>query len=263
MRKWVVMSLIGALALVPAAAFADVSIDVDIEKDKRKIVFEKLVKFKAAVILAIVVQITDKAAESETLVNQTNKYNSEEREKTSSSSTASVSGSGIVNVNQASGNMNNQANAVSVAVDPGDENGHSRLFFGGGFAESQAAADQKNERNNIDVDKSSSTSTISSVSGSGIHGVNQASGNMNNQANAVSVAVAARPGIALSEADLGQVNASNYVSVEKASSTSTITSVSSSGITGINQSSGHMNNQANVVSVAVATARTTVQPSFE
>jgi len=248
MRKWLVMTLISALALIPAAAFADVDIDVDIEKDKTKVVHEKLVKFKAAVILALVVKITDKAAESETLVNQTNKGNFEEREKTSSTSTASVSGSGIVNVNQASGNMNNQANAVSVAADPG--NFDSSLFFGGSFAESQAASDQKNTWNSIDADKSGSSSTIGSVSGTGITGVNQASGSMNNQANAVSVAIGVAPAIALSEADLGQVNSWNYVSLEKTSSISTIGSVSGSGIVGVNQSSGHMNNQSNVVSVA-------------
>ena len=185
MRKWVVMSLIGALALIPAAAFADVDIDVDIEKDKTKVVHEKLFKFKAAVILVLVVKITDKAAESETLVNQTNKGNFEEREKTSSTSTASVGGSGIVSVNNASGNMNNQANAVSVAADGGID--HSSLFFGGSFAESQAASDQKNKWNEIDVDKSSSTSTLT-VSGTGIISANNSSGHMNNQSNVVSVA---------------------------------------------------------------------------
>ena len=247
MRKWVVMSLIGALALIPAAAFADVDIDVDIEKDKTKVVHEKLFKFKAAVILVLVVKITDKAAESETLVNQTNKGNFEEREKTSSTSTASVGGSGIVSVNNASGNMNNQANAVSVAADGGID--HSSLFFGGSFAESQAASDQKNKWNEIDVDKSSSTSTLT-VSGTGIISANNASGSMNNQANAVSVAVGVDPAISLSEADLGQVNSWNYARIEKVSSTSVLNVTGGTGIISANNSSGHMNNQSNVVSVA-------------
>jgi hypothetical protein len=250
MRKWVVMSLIGALALVPAAAFADVDIDVEIEKDKKKVVFEKLVKFKAAVILALVVKITDQAAESETLVNQTNKNNFELDFFAFSQSLGNVSGnSGITGVNQASGNMNNQANAVSVAVD-GSNNHDSRLFFGGSFAESQAASDQKNERNDYVNKFSTSFSNLLVDGNSGITGVNQASGHMNNQANAVSVAIGVDPAISLSEADLGQVNAWNTVINIAGVSLASATVSGNSGITGVNQSSGNMNNQSNVVSVA-------------
>jgi len=257
MRKWLVMTLIGALALIPAAALADVDIDVDIEKDKTKVVHEKLVKFKAAVILVLVLKLTDKAAESETLVNQTNTDNSQVNIfNTSESTTESVSGDGITGVNQASGNMNNQANAVSVAVVGGNSNGnssdnsHSSLFLGGSFAESQAASDQKNKSNHV-LDKfSSSSSDLGDVSGSGITGVNQASGSINNQANAVSVAVGVDPGVALSEADLGQVNSWNRAFSLFSESVASIGSVSGNGITGVNQSSGHMNNQSNVVSVA-------------
>jgi len=257
MHKWLVMSLIGALALIPALAFADVDIDVDIEKDKTKVVYEKLVKFKLAVVVALVVQITDNAAESETLVNQTNTGNHQyDKFLNSSSSEASdINADGITGVNQASGNMNNQANAVSVAVAglSASTNGgidDSRLFIGGSFAESQAAADQKNAWNSVSSWISTSTSDLSGVGGSGIIGVNQASGHMNNQANAVSVAVGARPGIALSEADLGQVNAWNTVINIASVSLASAEVSGNTGITGVNQSSGHMNNQANVVSVA-------------
>jgi hypothetical protein len=253
MRKWVVMGLIGVLALLPAAAFADVDIDVDIEKDKRKIVFEKVVKFKAALILAIVLKITDEAAESETLVNQTNTGNFEFDFFASSNSTGDVNGnSGITGVNLASGNMNNQANAVSVAVAGGDNNGTNdrSLFIGGSFAESQAGADQKNYRNDVVTKFWGSFSNLTVSDNSGITGVNQASGHMNNQANAVSVAIGTAPAIALSEADLGQVNAWNTaISIFSGSFASASVS-GNTGITGVNQSSGHMNNQANVVSVA-------------
>ena len=34
MRKWLILILIGWLALIPAAAFADVDIDVDIHKTR-------------------------------------------------------------------------------------------------------------------------------------------------------------------------------------------------------------------------------------
>jgi hypothetical protein len=249
MRKWVVLGLIGALALIPAAAFADVDIDVDIEKDKEKIVLEKVVKLKAALILALVVKVTDQAAESETLVNQTNKGNFEFDFFALSESLGNVDGnSGITGVNLASGNMNNQANAVSVAVD-GSDNGSS-LFFGGSFAESQAGADQKSEWNDIVSELSNSLSDLSVSNNSGITGVNQASGHMNNQANAVSVAVGVDPAISLSEADLGQVNAWNTVINIASFSIASASVTGNTGITGVNQASGHMNNQSNVVSVA-------------
>jgi len=253
MRKWVVMALIGALALIPAAAFADVDIDVDIHKDKTKIVKEKLFKFKAAVILVLVLKVTDKAAESETLVNQTNTGNFQLDFSPlfgSNQSTGTVEGnSGITGVNLSSGNMNNQANAVSVAADGGND--HSRLFFGGSFAESQAATDQKNERNKLVTSLMDYVSTLTVSKNSGITGVNQSSGHMNNQANAVSVAVGVDPAVSLSEADLGQVNAWNKViNFFDSSSKATATVSGNSGITGVNQSSGHMNNQSNVVSVA-------------
>ena len=255
MRKWVVMTLIGGLALVPALAFADVDIDVNIDKDKRKFVFESLFKFKQAVIVASVFLRTDNAAESETLVNQTNTGNREsDFFHGSTSSAGTLSGSGIAGINQASGNMNNQANAVSVAVTSTRDR---FFFFNGAFAESQAASDQKNAWNHAFDNFSRSSSSISSVTGSGIIGVNQASGSMNNQANAVSVAVSAptffffnQGGIALSEADLGQVNSYNSAFSFGGFSSASIGSVTGSGIIGVNQSSGHMNNQSNVVSVA-------------
>jgi hypothetical protein len=255
MRKWVVMGLIGVLALLPAAAFADVDIDVDIHKRKTKLVFEKLVKFKQAVIVAVVVLVTDDAAESETLVNQTNTRNFELDFFANSQSFGIVSGnSGITGVNLASGNMNNQANAVSVAATASDD---FFFFDKGAFAESQAASDQKNAANAVKNVQSISFSSLTASGNSGITGVNQASGHMNNQANAVSVATSTdrglffnNGGVALSEADLGQVNAFNRVFNFGGVSIASASVSTNSGITGVNQSSGHMNNQSNVVSVA-------------
>jgi len=73
---------------------------------------------------------------------------------------------------------------------------------------------------------------------------------MNNQANAVSVAVGVDPAVSLSEADLGQVNSWNSAVSIFSRSTATIGTINANGIAGVNQSSGHMNNQSNVVSVA-------------
>jgi hypothetical protein len=250
------MSVIGGLALLPALAFADVDIYVTINKDKNIYIDENL-KVEKKVDIDVEVELkTKKAAESDTLVNQKNEDNVDINFKTGSTSVGSVGGSGIVNANQASGNMNNQANAVSVAVDPSGQNDHhnnhhdrDRFDPNSAFAHSQAASDQKNNDNKA-INVKAGSSSILNVTGSGIINANQASGSMNNQANAVSVAVGAGSvGVALSEADLGQVNSYNFaLSLFYGSSANM--SVTGSGITGVNQSSGHMNNQSNVVSVA-------------
>jgi hypothetical protein len=164
--------------------------------------------------------------------------------------------------------MNNQASAVSVAIDvrvtpppgvdvppPADPNDR-------GFAEAQAAADQRNHDNMVEsVNLLFRDSIIrDSFNGNtGVVHVNQAAGNMANQANVLSLAVAFTPGVALSEADLGQVNAFNTV-LESDSGTTlfgvhksaeiTASVNGNTGIIGVNQSSGNMANQANVVSFA-------------
>lgn len=247
MRKWFVMSLIGGLALLPAVAFADVDLHVDIWKSKDKQVSEELDITKNVDIDVEVELRTQKAAESEALVNQQNENNREFNFSNTSISVGIVGGSGIVGVNQASGNMNNQANAVSVAVDPSDNNDDP--FDPGSFGHSQAASDQKNEDNKV-VNFKPVSAALLGVSGNGIVSANQASGSMNNQANAVSVAVGAGPlGVAISEADLGQVNTNNVTLLFNSTSIAVL-STSGSGIINANQSSGHMNNQSNVVSFA-------------
>ena len=95
-----------------------------------------------------------------------------------------------------------------------------------------------------------------------IHG-NQASGNMNNQANALSLSVSlAENGVALSEADLGQVT--RYNIVEESDSGGGDVGINkaariggdagsfngNTGIIGFNQTAGNMANQANNVSFA-------------
>jgi hypothetical protein len=258
MRKWVVMSLIGGVMLLPALAFADVSASAEISKSKDISISETLDIEKKVDIDVEVELNTKKAAESNTLVNQENTGNVDINIKTGSLSQATVSGSGIVNANNASGNMNNQANAVSVAVDPSSPGGFPHFpprdddTFdpNSAFAHSQAASDQKNEGNKAINVKASSLSLLS-VDGTGIVNANNASGSMNNQANAVSVAVGAGTefGVAISEADLGQVNSHNVaISAFYSSAAGLVTS--GSGIVNANNSSGHMNNQSNVVSVA-------------
>ena len=87
----------------------------------------------------------------------------------------------------------------------------------------------------------------------GYGGVNQSAGHLNNQNNAMAVAIGDQSVYALAESDLGQFNAKNYVDVVDQVRTDSI-SGSFNGVTGVysvNQSSGSLNNQANVVSIAV------------
>jgi hypothetical protein len=96
-----------------------------------------------------------------------------------------------------------------------------------------------------------------SVSGNtGIVGVNQNSGNMNNQTNAVAAAIGVNPTLALGEGALGQVNSGNTVRAENTVKYDEIGNGSvsgNSGVVGVNQSVGDMNNQMNAFSIAAAT----------
>lgn len=271
MRQWIILSLAMWFGIGVATTYADVHVVATIDKDKDKIVFEQIDKFKSVELRVTVDVVVQKAAESEALVNQRNFANeacencAEKRDIIQGSGSDN---SGIVTVNQAAGNMNNQASAVSVAIDvrttpppgadvptpdPGDF----------GFAEAQAAADQRNETNTVEsVNLLFRNSIIdNSFNGNtGVVHVNQAAGNMANQANVLALAVAFAPGVALSEADLGQVNIANvvlesdnggtpFIGISK-SAEITASVNGNTGIVGVNQSSGNMANQANVVSFA-------------
>jgi hypothetical protein len=99
--------------------------------------------------------------------------------------------------------------------------------------------------------------TISNALGdvTGIVGVNQSAGNINNQNNATSLSVG--DGIAaLSASDLDLCNTGNFSNETGTTTSDTLTTgalANASGIIGINQSSGCMNNQANVVAASVIT----------
>ncbi|MCK4819324.1 hypothetical protein KA005_26365 [bacterium] len=163
---------------------------------------------------------------------------------------------GIVSVNQAPGNLNNQGNATAIAYSAD----------GDAFLHAQSVVEKENTGNvmnpELDVtDPLGGTERINTITGSlggvkGIVGINQSTGCMNNQDNATSMAIGLGSMAAISEADLGMVNTMNISNEALTTKTDTITGalVASAGIIGINQSSGCMNNQANVVGVCVATA---------
>jgi len=286
MRKLLVPTLATWLALLAAGvATADVDVFATIDKTKDVRIVETIAVAKDVDLLVTVPLNATKAAESDALVNQTNAANrsctncDEKRDTITGSGNAN---SGVLSINQAAGNMNNQGNAVSIAVDvvvtptpgqvvqPPDPESS-------GFAEAQAAVDQRNGA----TDELVAANTVDTVNllfrsgaivdslndNTGIVHANQAPGNMNNQTNALSVAVSLDAGVALSEADLGQINIGNVVRESDATAgamlrvginkradiTGSING--NTGIVGVNQAVGNMANQANVVSVAAALSR--------
>jgi hypothetical protein len=161
-------------------------------------------------------------------------------------------------LNQDVGNMVNQANVVAVAVTDTST----------AFADAQAAVSQYNQRNSsrqeevLNVEDPDRTATIlgSVNNNAGIVGVNQNAGNMNNQTNAVALAVGIGSQVALAESVLGQVNTGNTVlEVETLKVDRIADSINTnSGIVGVNQSSGNMNNQASAVSFSAITSSVVV-----
>jgi hypothetical protein len=103
---------------------------------------------------------------------------------------------GIGQSNQSAGSMNNQNNAVAVAAGVQDDSGSCRGwsgdFKGGGSMVAMAASElaMTNSCNKFQLDKATFTNNMSN-SFNGFVGIgqsNQSAGNMNNQANVVSVA---------------------------------------------------------------------------
>jgi hypothetical protein len=264
------LGLLMSLALVaPASAF--VFVFADIEKTKDVIVTETITITKTATITATVNVAPLAAAEALALANQENLGNTVAGEpddgepipEFGNEKYAEIKGSigadentyntGIIGVNQSTGNMNNQGNNVAVAVTSNAD----------AFANAESSAAQINAFNRVYVNEGTAdintppqkTDLIDqSINyNKGVIGVNQSVGNMNNQLNNVAIAggLDGVP-VALSEADLGQINGANHVFEW---STVKIDEIKNAinynhGVVGVNQSGGNMNNQANVVAIA-------------
>lgn len=267
MRKLLVLTLAAWLGLGAAVASADVFVFAEIQKFKDVVIVEEIFVNKFVSITATVDVLADKAAESHVLVNQLNTDNmacTNCDEKADTINNSGNNNTGVVSVNQAAGNMNNQGNAVAIAVDvafPGNGTPPPTPQQTDGFAEAQAAADQRNFFNMVNTVNllfRDAFITGSFNGSSGIVHANQSTGNMNNQVNALSIALSLEAGVALSEADLGQVNAFNVNWESDASgvfginkSANIVGSLNgNTGVIGVNQSSGNMANQGNVVSIA-------------
>ena len=262
--------LISLFLVAPASAF--VFVYVDVQKDKSVTVNESIYISKDVDINVDLDVSLEGAAEAIALANQEN-WGGEvdgagdgEGPAAGNFRDATIRRSinenrGIVGVNQDAGNMNNQGNNVAVAVTDALDS----------FANAESSASQINVANEVealeDVDnlidpttgeilppQKSGTIAGSITMNRGIVGVNQSVGNMNNQLNNVALAAGLEGvDVALSEADLGQLNAFNLVFETNTHKADTISASinANTGIVGVNQSAGNMNNQGNVVSAAV------------
>lgn len=157
---------------------------------------------------------------------------------------------GIISVNQAPGTMNNQGNSVSVPL---------VKDAAGTLLHSVSAINQSSSLNEVNANGSFRSNIITDNafnSASGIIGVNQAAGNLNNQNNIVSVSIGGTPTVSLSAADLRAVSGNNKTFETRVIKKDLITGSAFTGVSGIisiNQSSGNMNNQVNVVTISVHT----------
>ena len=253
-------------------AMADVWVYGEINKDKNIIVKENVNIKKNINIDVTIDNILKKAAEADAVINQYNGFNwacENCAEKTADILSSILYNTGVVNVNQATGNMNNQGNVVSVAVDvwpvQPSPNGTPAPTSKGGLAHAQTSATQEMALNVIethDILWRNAFITNSINYNKGIVGVNQSAGNINNQLNAVTAAVCLDGVMALAEADLGQFNPGDShsqfgpqsVYEFNTNKTARITGSvnSNTGVVGVNQTVGNMANQANIANVAAS-----------
>jgi hypothetical protein len=281
----------GLYVLGATAAQADVFVFADINKTKTLTVNETITVTKTISLTVDQVIDVDSAAEQHIFKNQRNQFNSVEDE-TSSSSAEILDGSasdadGVVLFNQAPGIANNQGNEVSITFvnsptddldgTPGTytqaESSIQQINGANVGADSVSAGDPippsdsvpqfpfANQYTQVDPNAEYSD-TIGNEGGtggpfsgdaSGVVGVNQAAGALNNQNNALAIALGDDSRFAVGEADLGQFNAYNFVKANVLTRTDTIQGGAFAGFSGVamvNQAAGIANNQANQVDIA-------------
>jgi len=192
------------------------------------------------------VEAISSALSGDALVNQTLIGNRLEERDVISTSIMHESfrdGRGILSVNQASGNLNNQANVRVLAFADGE----------GLLYDLSLATSARSIKNTVIVYGGEREDRISNSFGGavGIVGVNQSAGSLNQQVNVVVLGIGVALGpelVALGDADLGGTIADN--SVSSGGNRSDIITDSFTGFRGIaqvNQSSGDLNIVTNSV----------------
>ncbi len=166
-------------------------------------------------------------------------------------STDTISGSGngstgIINVNQASGSMNDQANlrAIALSLDSPDATGTTAISLGSGAVLADNQIDSTRAIRADLIDNSFQNSV-------GVIGVNQSSGNMNSQRNVLALALGGGAAI-LTEGELADVRAPNSLTQDGGSRMDTITNSFSNtqGIVQVTQSSGDFNILGNHLAIS-------------
>jgi hypothetical protein len=266
MSRWL-LSFAVLLAFTAGPALATVDVLANIDKTKTVDVLEFINIRKDIFIDVDVPVLPTSAAEAEAIINQDNFVNEACEncaEKQDTIRDSANDNSGVITVNQAAGNNNNQGSAIAIAVDTRiEQNGNTDGEDS--FAEAQASAQQTNSDSLVEAVNLIFRDTLienSINNNTGVVHVNQSAGNTNNQANELAIALGlSGAGVALSEAALGQFNAFNTVFESDQdganigiNKTATIyESVNgNSGVVGVNQTSGNLANQANVVAIAAA-----------
>lgn len=272
--RWLIVISVASCMLLAGPVFGDVEVDITYDKTKTITKTVDINIDKVVSITALVDSTPERAAEAEALINQENNNNEacgNCAEKRSQIVDSLTDNNGVIDVNQAAGNMNNQANAVAISVDDRNitpDNPDTSFKEGQSFADAQAAVEQDNNDNPVDATNLIEKSVL--IEGSlndnaGVVHANQSSGNMYNQANSLAMAVGfGDGGVALAEAALGQVNTNNQVfeAGEQGAESAIINKLATitesvngnSGVVGVNQGTGNMGNQANVVAFAVVVA---------
>lgn len=288
-------------ALMAAPAFADVDLRADVDLDKDVNISERIDTNVRVQLDLDVISNPAKFAEAISLANQqvsNNEGCGNCAEKSDLITGSALNNVGMTSINQAVGNFNNQGTLVSAAVDidggltppddTPDDSDDNPPATDAGFAEATSAADQRigtdtgfsggGERGNNFPDAGNRINSVNilfrdaTIDGSfngneGLTYGNQSAGNANNQLNTLTLAfsLAEDGGVALSDSELGQANANNFVGestqndspfdeaanvgINKAATMSGSMN-GNIGITGVNQSVGNFANQANIVSVA-------------
>ncbi len=277
MKKLAILLFAGLLVLgVTMPALAEVEVYGEIDKDKVIDVYQDVDIYKDINIDVTIDLTPSKGAQADSVVNQGNFYEfacENCAEKIATIYNSLNTNTGILNVNQAVGNFNNQGNVVSLAVDVfGGSQPPPPGSPGDGFANAETAVGQINGGNligSINILFRSATLDTSILNNKGLVGVNQSAGNINNQLNVITMAVAIQGNSALTEADLGQKNVGagflddevplSYPQVVYEHDTLKNPLITNSinnntGIVGVNQTVGNMANQANIANLAAFTS---------
>jgi len=215
--------------------------------------------------------------------------NDDFRKRVANIATSIVGNQGVIlQVNQDVGDNVNQGNVVSGSFTDLPDNPNTTPGIESVVTWSEAFVDQKSTNNTVrmaatlpgvpgdrPIPRDPLNPTVfgdfhiravldRSVTGNtGVIHVNQNAGTNTNQHNVLAFAVGLSSGLALGEAGLGQENSGNdvedfntYKSAQILASVNTNT-----GVVGVNQNSGHNNNQAAVINIAATTAATTLVPT--